>query len=232
MAAGVETGFGLDADTSHGLDTFNWENSVRGFSTQHDTISTIKNCVGDIGCLSSGRSWIFYHCFHHLSGNYDRFSGGVTLIHHKFLGDKHLGSGDLHSEVTSGDHDPVGSLKNVVEVFETLLVFDLGNDLNILSSGSEEVSDGFDIIRRPGEAQGDNIDVLLQSEFDDIYLVLLSNGREINLAPWQIHVFSFSDRGIVFYLDDDTIRKDRLDFANKLTISDKNLASFFYGSRK
>jgi hypothetical protein len=61
----------------------------------------------------------------HLRSSDDGLARDVTLGDHHLLGDGNLFEGNLDTEITTGNHNSVTLLKNLIEVLQTLLVLDL-----------------------------------------------------------------------------------------------------------
>ena len=121
----------------------------------------------------------------HLGGTDDRLSGDVTLGNHHLLGHEDLGSGDLDTEITTGDHDTVSLLEDLVKIEDTLLVLDLGDDLDVGTVGAEDLSDLLDVVSGSDERGEDHVDAVLDTE-SEIGLVLLGKSGEIDRGLGKI----------------------------------------------
>ena len=55
----------------------------------------------------------------------------VALLDHHFLSQKDLFCRNLHAQVSSGNHDSVRCLQDVIKVLNTLLVLDFADDLDL-----------------------------------------------------------------------------------------------------
>jgi hypothetical protein len=69
------------------------------------------------------------------------------------------------------------------------------------TSGSKDISDVVDVGCLSHEGGSNEINALLETEFNDIFLVLFGEGWEVNDGSWEVHVLLLSKLGIVF--DDD-----------------------------
>ena len=76
----------------------------------------------------------------------DGLAGHVALSNHHLLGQEHFLSGDFHAKVATSNHDGIGSVKDLIEILQAFLVFDLGNDLDVATAGSHQVANVMDII--------------------------------------------------------------------------------------
>lgn len=69
-----------------------------------------------------GTSWLKRgHCTHH-----------ITLLYHHLLGQKYFLSRNFHSQVSSGNHDGITLLQNLIEIHKALLVLYLADELDTL----------------------------------------------------------------------------------------------------
>lgn len=184
----------------HHLDGLNGVGTLGGLTRQHDTVSTIENGVTDIGDLGSGGSGVVGHRVKHLGGTDDGLTGKVALGDELLLGNENLGGGDLDTKITSGNHDTVGLLENLVKVVDTLLVLNLGDDLDALALLTENVSDGLDIVGGSNERGKDHVDTVLNTE-SEIGLVLLGQSGEIDISAGEVDTLSRRDLTVVEGLD-------------------------------
>lgn len=67
----------------------------------------------------------------------NRFAYHVAFFYHPFLGDEDLWRGYLHSEVSSGHHDAVCLIQNIVKVVQALLIFYFSYNLYVSTFGSQ-----------------------------------------------------------------------------------------------
>lgn len=184
----------------HHLDGLDRVGSLGGLSGQHDTVSTIKNGVTDIGHLGSGGSRVVGHGVEHLGGTDDGLSGQVALGDQLLLGNEDLGGGDLDAKISSGNHDTVGLLENLVKVVDTLLVLNLGDDLDALALLTENVSDGLDVVGGSDERGKDDVDTVLDTKLE-VGLVLLGQSGEIDISAGKVNSLSGRNLTVVESLD-------------------------------
>jgi len=111
----------------------------------------------------------------HLGSTDDRLSSDVTLGDHHLLSHKDLTGRDLDTQITSGDHDTISLLQDLVKVGNTLLILNLDNDLDLGTFGTEDLSDLLDIITGSDEGSKDHVDIVLDTECQ-IGLVLFGKG--------------------------------------------------------
>lgn len=137
--------FRLFAYAGHGLYTFHAELAVGCFSGKHDSVCPIQNGVGHVRSFCSGGSRVIDHGFHHLCGCYHWFAIGEGLLDHPLLSNEHLLWGNFHTQIASGYHNSICGLKDLVEIVQSFLVLDFGDNLYIRPSRTQDVSDIFDV---------------------------------------------------------------------------------------
>lgn len=102
------------------------------FTRQHDTISTIEDCVADIRNLGPSRSGIVRHRLEHLCCTAisriredlpnDGFPSEVAPSNHTFLCDKDLRCRNFNTQISSCNHNSICLLENLIEIVDTLLI--------------------------------------------------------------------------------------------------------------
>jgi len=188
----VNASLGFSGALAHDGDGVDWVVTSSGLTGEHDAISSIEHGVGDIGCLSTSGARSLAHGFEHLRSSDDWLGCDVGLLNHPLLGDEDLLGWDLHTKITSSDHDTISGSEDLIVVVESLLVLDLGDNLNVSTSWSEDITDSLDILSLSHERGCDHVDTVLDTEVDKVDLVLLSEGWEVNDGSWEVHVFAFS----------------------------------------
>ena len=104
--------------------------AYRGFTGEHDGISTFIHCIGDIGHLGTGWDGVLDHGFQQVGSNYHAFTVTGAKFDDMTLHRGQFRQINFHPQVTTGNHDAVGNLYDFLKVFHALLVFNLGNDLD------------------------------------------------------------------------------------------------------
>ena len=191
---------GQQASLVHHLDSLTRVVTLCGLTGQHDTVSTVQNGVGNVGDLSTGGAGVVGHGLEHLSGADDGLALDVALGDHHLLGDEHLGGGDLDTEVTTGNHDTIGGLQNLVKVVDTLLVLDLGDDLNLLALLAENITNALDVTATADERSEDHVNVVLDTELQ-VADVLLGQSGQVNVGAGQVDTLARGDVSVVQALD-------------------------------
>jgi hypothetical protein len=124
---------GFLGNVGHGADTIQRIVSLCGFSAKHDAIGTIEDSVGYIRALSTGGTRFRDHGLEHLSGTNDGFASLIAPSDHALLGQEDFLGRDFNTKITTSNHDTVGCFDNLVEVVNTLVVLDLGDDENVFA---------------------------------------------------------------------------------------------------
>lgn len=157
------------------------------------------------------------HGLQHLGGADGRLSGQRALGDHHLLGHKDLTGGDLDTQVTTGDHDTVSLLQDLVKVDDTLLVLDLDDDLDLGTVGSEDLPDIDDVLGSSDERGKDHVDVVLDSELE-ILLVLLGKSGQVDGGLGEVNTLSRREGTVVHNLDLDMGALDGEDLEGEDTV--------------
>lgn len=191
---------GQQAGLVHHLDGLTRVVTLGGLTRQHDTVGTVQDGVGNVGNLSTGRARVVRHGLEHLSGTDDGLALDVALGNHHLLGDEYLGGGDLDTKVTTGNHDTVGGLQDLVKVVDTLLVLNLGNDLNLLTLLAEDITDALDVAAAADEGGEDHVNIVLDTE-PQVADILLGQSGEVYVGTGQVDTLAGGDVAVVQALD-------------------------------
>jgi hypothetical protein len=167
---------------SHGLDRVV---TLGSLTRQHDAVSSIENGVANVADFGTGGAGVVGHGLQHLGGTDGGLACNVALCDHHLLGDEDLAGRDLDTKVTTGNHDTVGLPEDLVKVVQTLLVLDLGNDLDVLAILAEDLTDGRDIATMANEGGEDHVDAVLDTKAE-IGLVLLGERGKIDVGLGKV----------------------------------------------
>lgn len=191
---------GLQASLVHHSNSLARVCSLGRLTGQHDTVRSVKDGIGNVGHLGTSRTRVICHGLEHLGGTNDRLALNVTLGDHHLLGDEDLGSRDLDTEVTTGDHDAIRFLENFVEVVDTLLVLNLGNDLDLFALFTEDCADMANVASTANKGREDHLDLVLRAELE-ITNVLFGEGWKVNVSARQVHTLPGRDLAVIETLD-------------------------------
>ena len=116
----------------------------------------------------------------------DGFAHDVFLEQHNFL------EGDFHTQISSGYHDSVGSADDLVEVGDGFVVLDFADEVDVGAVdwvfGDQMFSEFDQISFVPCERYGNVVHLVLQSEFDDIIDVVISDCWQSDGYSGKTHV--------------------------------------------
>lgn len=104
------------------------------------------------------------HGLQHLRGTDRRLACQLALGNHGLLRHKDVRSRDLNTEITSGNHDTIGFLENLVKVGHALQIFNLGDNLDVSSCGTECFTDRNDVFCTTDEGGENHVYVVLDTE--------------------------------------------------------------------
>ena len=98
-----------------------------------------------------------------------RLSMQVRIIF--FLDQRDSLGGNFHGQVPPGHHDSVGAIQNFLQIFDSLAVFDLGDDLDggFLAVQNSLYSE--DVLLVPDEGMCDEIQVVIGGELDETFVL-------------------------------------------------------------
>ena len=119
----------------------------------------------------------------------DGLASHITFGDYHLLSQKHLTSGDLNTQITSGDHDTIGHSENLVKVLKALFIFNLDDDFNIGTFRAEDFTDVADVLSASDEGREDHIDTVLNAELE-ILLVLFAEGRKIDRSFGKVNTLA------------------------------------------
>lgn len=180
----------------HHLDSLLGVVTLGGLTRQHDAVGTVQNGVANIADLSTGRARVVGHRLEHLGSADNGLAGNVALGDHHLLGNEDLSGRNLDTKVTTGNHDTVGLLQDLVEVVDTLLVLNLGNDLDLLAILAEDLTNGLDVAAAADKRGKDHVDLVLDTE-PQVGLVLLGEGGKVNVGLGEVDTLLRRDLAVV-----------------------------------
>ena len=193
----VDSTLGLAAGTGHDGNSSLGVLTVGGLSGKHHAVSTVKDSVGNIRALGTGRARVLDHRFEHLGSGNDGLAGNIGLTDHVLLGKENLFGRDLHTKITTGNHDTIGSGKDLGVVLKTLEILNLANDLDVSILLTEDLADLVNIGGLADKRGGDEIDLVLAAPVLDVMDVLLGKGGKVDDNAGQVHVLTLADLSIV-----------------------------------
>ena len=193
----IDGTLGLDTGTGHDGNGGVGERAVGGLTGKHHTVSTVKNSVGNIRALGTSRARVGNHRLKHLGGGNDGLASNVSLADHVLLGEENLLGGDLHTEITTGNHNGVGSSKDLGVVLKTFQVLDLADNLDVTMLLAEDLADLVNIRGLADERSGNEINLVLAAPVLNVVNVLLGKGGKFDDDAGQVHVLALANLSIV-----------------------------------
>lgn len=173
-----------------------WVVALGSLARQHDTVGAIQNSIAHIADLGTGGAWVVGHALQHLSGANGGLAGNVALGDHHLLCNENLGGRDLDTQITTSHHDTVGDLEDLVKVVDSLLVLNLGDDLDVLALLTEHLTDSGDVLCATNKRGKDHVHVVLDTKFQ-IGLVLFAQSGEIDVCLGQVDTLLAADLAVV-----------------------------------
>ena len=103
-----------------------------------------------------------------------------------------LTGGDFHTQISSGHHDPVCCLDDLINVLHAFSIFYLGDDPDIgCIVFRKDLADLPDHLGIADERGRDKIKLLVDTKYD-VFFILLGNTRKLQLNIGDIHTFSLA----------------------------------------
>ena len=190
--------FSLFGNGSHRLHCLEGIFTRSRFTAEHQRIGAIVDGIGDVGHFRTSRTWVVDHGVQHLRCHNHGFLRLDTLLNDLALDARNALDGHFDAEVTARNHDTIRSLDNFVDIVYTLLVFNLRDDLDVAVVRIEDVLHHFHVGSRAHEGVSNEINVLLDGK-EDIFVVTLSERREVDVLPRHIHTLVRSEHTIIFH---------------------------------
>ena len=199
---------GVFGNLCHGLHSLHRILTGSGFTGQHDAGGTVVNGVGNVGDFRTGGTGVLDHGFQHFGG------GDNTLAHHTadtgqlLLDSGNLHKGNLHAQITAGNHDAAAVFADFHHIVHTGLVFDLGNDLDIAAAVLvQELTDILNVLGSGNKGGRHKVHTVLDTE-NDVFLILLGKVRTGHDLVGEGHALAVAEDTALEALCDDIIAHD------------------------
>lgn len=200
----------LETGLVHLLDGLGGVTALGRLAGKHDTVGTVSDGVTDVADLGTGGAGVLDHRLEHLSSADDGLASKVAHGNELLLSGENLSSGNLNTEITTGNHDTVSGLEDLSEVVKTLSVLDLGDDLDALALLTENLTDVVDVLGAADKRGKDHVDVVLNTELQ-IGLVLLGKSGQIDIGVGQVNTLLGADSTVVSGSDTDGLAVNDLE---------------------
>lgn len=139
VQVGVGAGLGLETAVGHHAHRLQGVGALGSLPREHHTVGSIQYCIGYVAHLCPSRARIVGHTLKHLGGADHRLSHQVALRNHHLLCHEHLLGGDFDAEIAARHHDAITGLQKLSKVAHTLVVFNLGDDLDLAAVLTQHV---------------------------------------------------------------------------------------------
>ena len=115
-------------DPCHGLHCLHRVFACGGLPGEHYGAGTVIYSIGHIGDLRPGGPCVIDHGLQHLRGGDGALAHAAAGIDELLLDGRQLLEGYLHTQIATGHHDAVTDLADLLQVVDTRLVFDFGDN--------------------------------------------------------------------------------------------------------
>ena len=174
-----EVAFRKGSDASHSFYGFYRIEATSRFAAEHDGVCAIEDGVGDVARFSPCRTRVVAHGFQHLRRRNDRFARSLAFMDKDFLEHRYFFRRDFDAEVTTGDHDAVAHLNDIVDVVDCSLTFDFGDNLHVAVVFFQNLADRQDIFAALDERSGNPVHIHAAAKFD-VGGIGFRNGRQVD----------------------------------------------------
>lgn len=208
----AEVELSLADDGLHHTHSLHRELTSSSFAREHDAVSTIEDCIGDICGFSTGGGGVVGHGVEHLRGGDHRDTVLHAVADDVLLEAGHLGGADFDSEITTGDHAGIGDSKDIVKNSNGLGLLDLDDDLGVLLVLLDDVAEVDDVLGLADEGEGEEIDIeVVEDEVGIINILLCESGHGAEVGLRKVHtlvvlhlttLFNTADKLVGFALID------------------------------
>ena len=163
---------------------------------EHQRIGTGVDGVGNIGHLSTCGTRIVNHRVQHLRSHNHRLLLLLTLADKLALNTRNALYGHLDTQVATRNHDTIGSVDNLVDIVDTLLVLNFRYNLDVGIIGVQNGLNGTHISCRAHKGVGNEVDILLNGQHD-VLTVLAGQCGQVDMSTRHIHTLMRPQHTIV-----------------------------------
>ena len=123
-------------------------------------------------------------------------------------------------------------IHDLVVVLQPLLVFDLGDDLDVRASTAQALADRVDVRALAHERRGHHVDAVAQPEVDKVVAVLVGDRGQVDDDAGQVHVLLLANRHVVQDAHDDGRLAQLLHLRDERPVRDEHLRADLDTRRK
>ncbi|CAH3308914.1 hypothetical protein AH0328V1_2698, partial [Enterobacter cloacae] len=131
-----------------------------------------------------------------------------TFLDHHLLREDHFFNRDFNAQVATRYHDTVRRFEDFVEVVQAFLVFDLGDDLDVLAAVRFQVLTDLNHVRTFTDKGGSNEVHALFAAEDQVLFVFFSQRWQSNGHTRQVDAFVFAQIAVVQHFTDNFVTFD------------------------
>ena len=176
-------------NTGHHFQRFHRKSAGSSLSRKHNGTGSVVYRIGYVCCLRTGRSWILNHGIQHLGSRNCQFPCFVYFLDNDFLGDWNLFIRKFHTHVSSGNHNCIGNIYNLIDILKTFAILDFGNNFNIFSAILyKQFSNLFHIIPASHKRRGYKINIIFYSK-QNICFIAGAHKRHVYMDSRNIYSF-------------------------------------------
>ena len=124
----------LYSDSFHCFYRINRICACGGFARKHNCACAVIDGICNVCRFRSCRAGILYHRVKHLGSGYYLLACVVTLVDKLFLDSGYLNKRNLYAHISSCHHYTVCNTENIVDIVNTVLVFNLCDYAYILAA--------------------------------------------------------------------------------------------------
>ena len=176
-----------------------------GFSGKHDGIHLFKDGVGNVRDFRTGRGGLGYHGFQHMRCHDAAASQPVAMADDAALDDGQFFNADFNAQVSTRDHDNVCGQDDIVNVADSLLVFNFCDDLGLAS----QVVDVFPELGNMGGIPDEGHGYVVRLAFyghGQVRQVFFRQGREPQRYAGKVDVAAGAEYAFREHVADEPVR--------------------------
>eukprot|EP01137_Pigoraptor_chileana_P013722 Opistho-2@67559 len=164
--------------------TFHWVCANSCLCRKHETVGAVNYCVECVGRFCARWNGPLDHRHEHLVRYYHGLAGEIALVHNLLLHKRNRLNWHLHAKIAAHKHQAIRNLEDLVNPFESLLIFDLCNDLD--ARITKHHSDLHHIRCRPHVRLSNKVDATVQGK-SNVLRILLADGRQCKISHGNIN---------------------------------------------
>ena len=220
--------FHMLCDTAHHLKCLYRIFTSCCFSGKHSRTCSLEDRIGNVCSLCTGWSRMRDHGVKHLCCSDDRFACCINFLDDLLLDNRYIFRWNLNTHVTSGDHNTVCCFDDLIDIVNTLLVLNLGNDLDFFTAVFfQDFSYFTDIISSTCKRCCNKVKSFLNTE-KKVIMVFLADKWHLQVCARNIDTFFITNYTCVDNFTYDIFSCDILNFQIYKSVINQNVSAWFY----